>query len=84
MEHRWNTYRVNLPTLNEDYLATKACAPFATEVINSEDYSILVARCPYKRSEETNILLNTTSLWNGVPHRVLYPDLEDWPVVEDG
>ncbi|MEE9261886.1 MAG: hypothetical protein V3U95_04830, partial [Dehalococcoidia bacterium] len=77
LEHRWNTYRVNLPTLNEDYLATKACAPFTIRVIEEQDYSILIGTCPLKRGQFPDILLDQTYLWRAVPHWLLYPDPEE-------
>jgi hypothetical protein len=77
IEHRWNTYGVNLPNIYDNYPATEACAPLSTQVIKGEGYSILVASCPFKRGEANDRLLDTPTLWGGVPHRVLHPDLEE-------
>ena len=78
LEHRWNTLKVNFgASSREEGPLSQACAPFTIRVIEEQDYSILIGTCPLKRGQFPDILLDQTYLWRGVPHWLLYPNLEE-------
>ena len=75
LEHRWTTYMGDFATGSDPIPLTQACAPFTTEVIEGQGYSVLVGSCPLKRGEFPHVLLDQPYLWRLIPHLLLYPDL---------
>ncbi len=73
LERRWNGLVEDFASGGEPVPVTSACGPFTTKLIEGQDHSILIGKCPLQRGEFPNALLDQPYLWKNVPHWLLYP-----------